>query len=84
MKREAISFLTRELRALGDVEVIDTVVDADYHISVVALETSSRASGAHTGYAVSAIVTAPVNLDTLKLAVCRATRRTKPHASFSQ
>jgi hypothetical protein len=66
MKREALSFLTRELRALGDVEVVDTVVDnfPYYQIQVVALETSSRA--VPTGYAVSAIVTAPVYLGLLK------------------
>ena len=64
MKREALSFLTRELRALGDVEVVDTA--PSYQIEVVALETSSRASTVPTGYAVSAIVTSPVNLSVLK------------------
>ena len=60
MKREALSFLTRELRALGDVEVVDTA--PRYQIQVVALETSSRASSVPTGYAVSAIVTSPIDL----------------------
>jgi hypothetical protein len=70
MKREARSFLTRELRALGDVEVVDTVAYSDYHIHrhirVVAVETKSRGSTVPTGYAVSAIVTVPLNLITLK------------------
>jgi hypothetical protein len=64
MKRETLSFLTRELRSLGDVEVVDTA--PDYEISVVALETSSRGSTVPTGYAVSAIVTAPIDLTLVK------------------
>ena len=66
MKREVLSFLTRELRALGDieVEVVDTA--PRYQIEVVALETSSRASTVPTGYAVSAIVTSPVYLGLLR------------------
>jgi hypothetical protein len=64
MKAEALSFLTRELRALGDVEIVDTL--PDYQIAVVALELSSRASTVTTGYAVSAIVGSPVKLTMLK------------------
>jgi hypothetical protein len=64
IKREALIFLTLELRALGDVEVVDTA--PRYQIEVVALETSSRASTVPTGYAVSAIVTSPIDLSLLK------------------
>jgi hypothetical protein len=60
MKPEALSFLTRELRALGDVKVVDTA--PQYQIDVVALEISSRASTVPTGYAISAIVTSPLDL----------------------
>jgi hypothetical protein len=60
MKPEALSFLTRELRALKDVEVVDNA--PQYQLDVVALEISSHASTVHTGYAISAIVTSPFNL----------------------
>ena len=66
MRSETISFLTRELRALGDVEIVEDT--PTYRVEVVALETASRASTEPTGYAISAIVTRPVNLTLAKTA----------------
>lgn len=56
MKAEVISYLSRELRKLEDVDIADR--DVNYQISVVALRLASKA-GAETGYALSVIVTSP-------------------------
>lgn len=54
---EVTSFLTRELRRIGDIEVVEN--DPLFVISVVALSTSNR-SGNPTGYTLSVVVEMPV------------------------
>jgi hypothetical protein len=63
IKDKAISFLMRELRALGDIEVIDA--GAAFRIEVVALDLW-RPSKVNEGYAVSTTVAKPVRLTTLE------------------
>lgn len=51
---EASSFITRELRSLGDVEVVST--NQDYSINILVLETKTKQNIA-TGFALSILIT---------------------------
>lgn len=48
-KKDALSYITRELRSLGDVEVVD---DGDYSISLIVIKTTTKAN-VHNGFVVS-------------------------------
>lgn len=52
------SYISRELRALGDVEFVDAAESADYIISAVLMETRSK-SGDDLGYAVATVLARP-------------------------
>ena len=56
-KNEVTSFLKRELRKIGDIDLVET--DPTMIISVVALAISNR-SGVPTGYCLSVVVEKPV------------------------
>lgn len=63
IKEEAESYLRRELRALRDVDLVET--NASYILRVVVLETSSQ-SGIKTGYAASTSEASKPSIDTLR------------------
>ena len=63
LQAELKGLVSRELRALGDVVVTDT--EPEYRLEIVGMETST-ATGQRTGYAMSAIVTAPYHASLAK------------------
>ncbi len=66
---EITSFMTRELRRIGDVEVVEN--DPLFVISVIALSTSNRA-GAPTGYTLSVVVEMPVRYHQVRGNIAKA------------
>jgi hypothetical protein len=67
IKSEITSFLNRELRSLGDINVVES--DPDYIIQVVALETKLQGSTYVNGVAISIVITKPLDVDLLKIAI---------------
>lgn len=56
-----VSYISRELRALGDIELVQ--VNPDFAVSVVALENTVEEGRRVTGYTLAVVITKPVQLN---------------------
>lgn len=65
VKSEIYSYITRELRSLGDVKVVEgeNVASVDYIINLICIKTTSGSMKTTTGYALSYEVVQPLKIN---------------------